>query len=48
MYSGDSRAVSMAVPDEGQVPQEAQPALEVIELASGETVWYVFPKVSLL
>jgi hypothetical protein len=39
MYSGDSRAVSMAAPDDGQVPQEAQPALEVIELANGETVW---------
>lgn len=45
MYSGDSRVVSMAAPDEGQAPQEVHPALEVIELANGETVWYVFSEV---
>lgn len=50
MYSADSRAMSMAVADDGQGAQETQPALEVIELANGETVWYVCPliKVSFL
>lgn len=42
MYSGESRAVSMDAGDDGQVPQETQPALEVIELANGETVWCVY------
>jgi hypothetical protein len=42
MYSGDTRAATIAAADDGQVSQETQPALEVIELANGETVWCVF------
>lgn len=40
MYAGESRAVSVAAGDEGQMPSDSGPALEVIELANGETVWY--------
>lgn len=40
MYSGESRVVSMAAGGEdGQPPSEAQPAVEVIELANGEAIW---------
>jgi len=39
MYSGESRVVSMAVGDDGQPSSEAQPAVEVIELANGEAIW---------
>jgi len=41
MYAGESRAASMAVVDpaaDGQSSND-QPALEVIQLANGETVW---------
>ncbi|KAF9533438.1 hypothetical protein CPB83DRAFT_474243 [Crepidotus variabilis] len=41
MYAGESRAVSVAVGDESQMPSDVAPALEVIELANGETVWNV-------
>lgn len=45
MYAGDSRVTSN-VPGEGQgdydgmPPSESGPALEVIEMANGETIWY--------
>jgi hypothetical protein len=47
MYSGDSRVPS-TVPMEGidhdaLHPSESGPALEVIELANGETIWLVVP-----
>jgi len=44
MYAGESRAPSVAHQrDEvdGAPPLESGPAIEVIELANGETVWYV-------
>jgi hypothetical protein len=37
MYSGDSNT---AVGEDGQLLPEPQPALEVIELANGETIWF--------
>lgn len=43
MYAGDSRGNSSAHPDTqgpgGQQPEAGQ-ALEVVELANGETIWY--------
>ncbi len=39
MYSWESRVGSMAVGEDGQLPSEAQPAVEVIELANGEAIW---------
>lgn len=50
MYAGDSRAVNVTsnvstnVTTEGSQPgvdEESGPAVEVIELANGETIWYV-------
>jgi len=44
MYAEDSRAPSVAHQRDdadGAHPLEPGPAIEVIELASGETVWYV-------
>ena len=47
MYAGDSRVPS-AVPGEahsdveGMPPSESGPALEVVEMANGETIWFVF------
>lgn len=49
MYAGDSRGTSTANPDipaagssqQGEPLSESGPALEVIELANGETIWSV-------
>ena len=48
MYSGDSRAASSANADAAgpssqgdEAPSEGGPALEVIEYADGETIWFV-------
>lgn len=50
MYAGDSRAVNVSnnvspnATTEGSqhgVDEESGPAVEVIELANGETIWYV-------
>ena len=50
MYAAeDSRAPSVVHQrdeTEGGYPLESGPAIEVIELANGETVWYVFRHVS--
>jgi hypothetical protein len=43
MYGGDSRIPSVIPPDgtgDFDSPSESGPALEVIELANGETIWY--------
>lgn len=52
MYAGDSRGTSSGNPDvvvagpsqQGDALPEAGQALEVIELANGETIWYVVEK----
>jgi serine/arginine repetitive matrix protein 2 len=44
MYDGEDRAPSVAHQRDdvdGASPPEPGPAIEVIELANGETVWYV-------
>ena len=50
MYSGDSRMANAAVSDapaastsqQGEaMPDSSGPALEVIEYADGETIWFV-------
>ena len=49
MYAEDSRAPSVAHHKDdvdGGYPVESGPAIEVIELANGETVWYVFHHMS--
>ena len=50
MYAEDSRAPSVAHQrddvDGAPPPLESGPAIEVIELANGETVWYVIRYVS--
>lgn len=46
MYAEDSRAPSIVHQRDdvdGAYPVESGPAIEVIELANGETVWYVLP-----
>lgn len=46
MYAEDSRAPSVAHQREdgdGAYPVESGPAIEVIELANGETIWWVVP-----
>lgn len=52
MYAGDSRGTSAAVPDgmvagtsqQGEALPEPGQALEVIELANGETIWSVLSR----
>ena len=46
MYAEDGVAHQRDDVD-GAVPVESGPAIEVIELANGETVWYVLRRVSL-
>ena len=49
MYAEESNAPSVSHQrddTEGGYPLESGPAIEVIELANGETVWYVFYHVS--
>lgn len=48
MYTSESRAINGAVPDGAGASgsqrvgeEESGPAVEVIELANGETIWYV-------
>lgn len=46
MYAGDSRVASAVSGDgqndyDGLRPSESGPALEVIEMANGETIWCV-------
>ena len=44
MYAEDSRTPSVAHhrdDTDGTYPLDSGPAIEVIELANGETVWYV-------
>ena len=49
MYAEDSRAPSVAQQRDdvdGTYPTESGPAIEVIELANGETIWCVLRHVS--
>ena len=49
MYAEDSRTPSVVHQRddvEGACPLESGPAIEVIELANGETVWYVLDHAS--
>lgn len=50
MYAEDSSAPSVGHQRDdvdGVHPPESGPAIEVIELANGETIWYVLHDVSL-
>lgn len=50
MYAGDSKGTAPAHPDNltpsGPQPEGGQ-ALEVVELANGETIWYGFSQICL-